>query len=72
MAEPLACDFRVNAGREQVRRMGVAKIVEPEPRQAGARNLTIPIVRQGIRLDRQAILPRIDESAVCQSRAKPE
>ena len=50
MAEPLAGDFRVNAGRKHMGRMGVAKIVEAEPGQAGRCDLAIPILSKAVRL----------------------
>ena len=71
VAQPFAGDLRMNAGREHVCRVGMSKIVEADAGQGGARDLPIPIVSEGVGLQRQAILTRANKSLIGEPNAEP-
>ena len=72
VAQPFAGDLRMNAGREHVCRVGMSKIVEADAGQGGARDLPIPIVSEGVGLQRQAILTRANKSLIGEPNAEPQ
>src|SRR4051794_821664 len=61
MAEPLAGDLRMDAARQQVSRMRVPEIVQPDATQAAARYQLLPFVGQAAGLDRLAVRARHNE-----------
>src|SRR5262249_41143567 len=72
-AEPLARDLGVDAGGEQMRGMAVPQVVQPDARQLdGAVDRLPPGLRQARRLQRRAVLARVDERVVGLLEAKPQ
>jgi len=55
MPQPLARDLGMNAGREHVRRVAVAKIVEANPLQAASGEEIRKDARQCVRLERGSV-----------------
>jgi hypothetical protein len=62
MSKPLTGDFRMDSRGEQMRGVGMAKVMEPDAGQAQARDQADPFMRYASRLDRAAIGLSDDES----------
>jgi hypothetical protein len=70
MPEALTGNLRMDAARKHVG--SVPKIVEPQPGQGGARNLAIPIMCEGVGLERVAVLSSAYEGGIRYPRAESQ